>query len=98
MIIYEIKTTTTRADGGEPKGRACFDARATRNPPGRPDKTAEPRYQQAEGDDGDAGTTSKGQADDDLQDSIRMTTFTKSPYEGRNSQIDNDLVPEHLKE
>ena len=63
-----------------------------------PDKTAEPRYQQAEGDDGDAGTTSKGQADDDLQDSIRMTTFTKSPYEGVNSQIDNDLVLEHLKE
>ena len=28
----------------------------------------------------------------------KMTTFTKSPYEGENSQIDNDLVPEHLKE
>ena len=40
----------------------------------------------------------KGQADDDLQDSNRMTMFTKSPYEGRNSQIDNDLVLEHLKE
>ena len=24
--------------------------------------------------------------------------FTKSPYEGENSQIDNDLVLEHLQE
>ena len=57
VITYEIKTTTTREDGGELKGRVCFDAHATRNPPGKPDTTAWPRYQQAEGDDGDAGAT-----------------------------------------
>ena len=90
MITYEIRTTTNGEDGGETKGRVHFNAHATRNPPGRPDTTAEPRYQQAEGDDGIAGTTSKGQANDDLQDSNRMIMFTKSPYEGENSQIDND--------
>ena len=30
--------------------------------------------------------------------SNKKIRFIKSPYEGKNSQIDNDLVPEHLKE